>query len=70
MELFRVFHCQNGPKLTRLLFADDSLILCRAKEGECQSLLDILAKYEKTSRQQINRSKTTLFFSKSTTKDT
>ena len=65
-----VSFCQNGPKLTCLLFADDSLILCRAKEGECQSLLDILAKYEKASRQQINRSKTTLFFSKSTTKDT
>ena len=61
-----VFICQNGPKLTRLLFADDSVIFSRAKESECQCLLDILAKYENASGQQINRTKTTLFFSKST----
>ena len=36
-----VFICQNGPKLTRLLFADDSVIFCRARESECQCLLDI-----------------------------
>ena len=32
--------CQNGPKLTRLLFADDNLIFGSIKESECQSLLD------------------------------
>ena len=58
--------CRNGPKLTHLLFADDSLIFCRAKEEECQTLLEVLAKYERASGQQINRAKTTLFFSKST----
>ena len=58
--------CQNGPKITHLLFADDSLIFCRAKESECQSLLHVLATYERASRRQINRTKTTLFFSKST----
>ena len=61
--------CQNGPKLTCLLFADNSVIFCRAKESECQCLLDILAKYENASGQQINRTKTTLFFSKSTTEE-
>ena len=58
--------CRNGPKITRLLFADDSLIFYRAKEEECQTLLEVLAKYERASGQQINRAKTTLFFSKST----
>ena len=53
---------RNGPKLTHLLFADDSLIFCRATENECQTLLNILAKYERASGQQINRAKTTLFF--------
>ena len=60
--------CRNGPKLTHLLFVDDSLIFCRAKEDECQTLLEVLAKYECASGQQINRAKTTLFFSKSTSK--
>ena len=58
--------CRNEPKLTHLLFADDSLIFCRAKEDECQTLLKVLAKYKRASGQQINRAKTTLFFSKST----
>lgn len=58
--------CQDGPKLTHLFFADDSLIFCRAKESEWQALLDILAKYELASGQQINGAKTNLFFSKST----
>lgn len=61
--------CQNGPKLTHLLFVDESLIFYRAKESECQTLLDIIVKYERASGQQINRTKTTLFFSKSTTAD-
>ena len=58
--------CRSAPKLTHPLFVDDSLIFCRAKINECEKLLDILATYEQASRQQINRDKTTLFFSKST----
>ena len=42
------------------------MIFCRARESECQCLLDILAKYENALGQQINRTKTTLFFNKST----
>ena len=61
--------CRNGPKLIHLFFADGSLIFCRATESECHALLDILAKYELASRQQINRAKTNLFFSKSTSED-
>ena len=62
--------CWNEPKITHLLFADDNLIFYRAKEEECQSLLQVLAKYERASGQQINHIKTTIFFSKSTTADT
>ena len=68
-DIHGVSICRNGPKLTHLLFADDSLIFCRATENECQTLLNILAKYERASGQQINRAKTTLFFSKSTNAD-
>ena len=58
--------CRRGPWLTHLLFIDDSLIFCGANDNECQKLLEILALYERASRQQINCLKTTLFFSKST----
>ena len=61
--------CQNKLKLTHLLFAYDNLIFCKAKESECQTLLVIIAKYEHASGQQINRTKTTVFFSKSTMVD-
>ena len=43
--------CQNDPRLTRLLFANDSQIFCKAKENECQKLLEVLATYENVSGQ-------------------
>ena len=43
--------CWNGPKLTHLLFANDSLISYKAKENECQKLLEVLATYERASGQ-------------------
>ena len=58
--------CRNSPKLTHLLFADDSLLFCRATEQECQKILDILEVYGGCSGQHINRNKTTIFFSKNT----
>ena len=61
--------CKTRPRLTLLLFADDSLIFCRTLENECQALLEVLAKYERVSSQMINKTKTTLFFSKSTNHD-
>ena len=56
-----------GPKLTHLLFTDDSLLFCRSSISECQKVLEILTSYESLSGQKINRGKTSIFFSKSTT---
>ena len=56
----------GGPCLTHLFFADDSLLFCRANRDNCGAILDILHQYEPVLGQQINRDKTTLFFSKST----
>ena len=58
--------CKNGPCVSHLFFADDSVLFGRAKESECQVILDILSIYEKGSRQKINRDKTNIFFSSNT----
>ena len=62
--------CKNGPKVTHLFFADDSLLFCRARLTELEVVQDILAVYEQASGQQINRGKTTLFFSKAVAEET
>jgi hypothetical protein len=38
--------CPGAPSMSYLLFADDSLILVRAKEGYAQKLQEILNLYE------------------------
>ncbi|XP_065625439.1 secreted RxLR effector protein 78-like [Quercus suber] len=53
--------CRNGPKLTHLLFADDSLLFYRATIQECRKVMKILAAYEKVLGQRLNGDKMTLF---------
>ena len=54
--------CKDGPKLTHLFFADDSLLFCRSNELECQKILNLLDMYEVASGQKINKEKIALFF--------
>ena len=61
--------CRRGPKITHLLFADESLLFCRATVEECANVLNILEAYERASGQKVNREKTALFFSRSTLED-
>ena len=61
--------CRNGPRVSHLFFADDSVLFCRAKESECQVILDLLSVYERGSGQKINRDKTNIFFSSNTHHD-
>ena len=65
-EIQGVSICRNGPKLTHLFFAGDSLLFCRATTHDCQKVLEILSNYERLSGQKLIREKTALFFSKST----
>lgn len=57
--------CKGGPKLSHLLFVDDSLLFFQANFDACRSSLEVLAKYE-NSGQKINRDKKAIFFSKNT----
>ena len=54
------------PKITHLFFAGDNLFFCKAKEQECQKLVDILNSYEVASGQKINTDKSSVFFSPNT----
>ena len=59
--------CKRGLKLTHLFFADDSLLFYRSIFEDCHNVLKILGDYESWSGQKINKDKTAIFFSKSTT---
>ena len=48
--------------LSHLLFADDSLLFCKAQKEECQTILRILKKYEVVSGQLINFDKSSIQF--------
>jgi hypothetical protein len=56
--------CTGAPSVSHLLFADDSLILIRATEGDCGHLQSILQLYEECSEQMINKAKSAILFSR------
>lgn len=59
----------QGPRITHLLFADDSLLFCKAEANQVQSIRDILTLYESCSGQKINLDKSSIFFSRNTKKE-
>ena len=67
MEAMKI--CRGCPKLSHLFFANDSLIFCNATLKECDELQRLLKVYEKASGQQLNYTKTSLFFSSNTSRD-
>ena len=69
-DIHRFSLCRRGPKLTHLLFVDDSLLFCRSTEEECDKMLKILETYERALGQKVNKDKTSLFFSRCTPPNT
>ena len=59
--------CPMGPKISHPFFfflADDSPIFCKATIEKCSTLEEVLEIYESSSGQQLNREKTSQFFSR------
>ena len=62
--------CRRGPQLSHLFFADDSLMFCQATSDDCVELMRLIQVYESSTGQQLNKEKTSLFFSRNTPMDT
>lgn len=62
-KLSRISTCRGSPRITHLLFADDSILYCRVSGMDNRELVNILQKYEEVSSQKINTDKSSIFFS-------
>jgi hypothetical protein len=51
------------PPITHLLYADDSILFCRAKQAEATVIMNILNTYQEASGQHINMAKSEMVFS-------
>jgi hypothetical protein len=60
----------KGIRLNHLFFVYDSLLFCKATEGELSQMRRILEMYEEASSQRLNNDKTTIFFSRNTDENT
>ena len=61
--------CRGAPRVSHLLFVDDSIVFCKASMEECDRLIKVLEEYEGDSGQKLNKEKTSLFFSKNTPRE-
>ena len=61
--------CRGIPRVSHLLFVYDSIIFCRALIMECERVLKVLDDYERDLGQKIHKEKTTLYFSKTTSRE-
>ena len=61
-RLHGVTICRRAPSILHLLFADDSLVFCRANREEVHMIMEILHLYASASGQCINLEKSSVFF--------
>ena len=54
--------CRRAPSISHLLFADDSLLFCKADKEEVHVINQTLKLYEEASGQCINFEKSSVFF--------
>uniref|UniRef100_A0A453H898 Reverse transcriptase domain-containing protein n=1 Tax=Aegilops tauschii subsp. strangulata TaxID=200361 RepID=A0A453H898_AEGTS len=58
--------CPAAPRVSHMLFADDSMLLLKARQEEATALHEVLALYESCSGQCINLEKSAIMFSPNT----
>ena len=58
--------CISAPRISHLLFTDDSLLFCQASLKEVQCVANILQLYADSSGQCINFEKSSIYFSSNT----
>ncbi|GAU48422.1 hypothetical protein TSUD_405520 [Trifolium subterraneum] len=63
-ELHGIKICRGAPMVSHLLFADDCFMFCRANISEATHLMSLLDTYSAASGQEINLSKSEVFFSR------
>ncbi|CAL9007242.1 unnamed protein product [Prunus brigantina] len=57
---------RDGPSLSHLFFADDSILFLKATERNCRAVASLLTSYCQASGQVINYDKSSVFFSPNT----
>ena len=60
---------RGSPRVSHLLFADDTMFFCQSSEESCSTLLQILKEYEHASGQKINSLKSSITFSRKTSQE-
>ena len=58
--------CRRVPRISNLMFADDSIIFCRAMGGEVEVINEVFQIYANASGQCINMEKSSVYFSSNT----
>lgn len=61
-----IYLSMQGPTLSHLLFADDTLIFLRASSLNYQNIIQILNAYCTTSGQEVSMQKSSIFFGANT----
>ncbi|GAA0152536.1 hypothetical protein LIER_10991 [Lithospermum erythrorhizon] len=52
----------NSPQINHILFADDTMLFCKASVSESTGVMQILRDYERASGQKVNVNKCSVIF--------
>lgn len=64
VELRGIKVCRRAPQISHMLFADDSMIFCKANIEENRVVQELLDTYENALGLKINKEKTSMVFSR------